>query len=154
MMTQKYLPVCVFLILLSSSAFAQRVDTKRLSRLRVSGDLRARLAERLNSFIEYELSEQYGKQYDLLALRCPTGYGCAVISREEYVKEKRQTREGYGKLLELKFVGIDGRLREGCASPDLIPKFRKGKFVYINASSTIACLQNGEWYFRFWLVEI
>jgi hypothetical protein len=152
---QKYLWLGFF-ILLSSSASAQKVDVRKLSRLHLSKDLRVRLAERLSLFIEYEMTEQYEKEYDLLATRCPEGYSeiCAVIPKDEYVKWKRKERESYGTLLELKFEGVYGDVRDNCVFPTLIPKFRKGKAAYSNASSAIACLQDGDWYFRFDLIEI
>jgi hypothetical protein len=154
MMSQKYLLSFLFLVLLSSTALAQSVDAKKLSRLRVSEGLRARLAERLSLFIEYELSGQYEKQYDLFATKCPAGYRCAELSREEYVKEKRTIQGDMGTLLELKFVSVGRKLQGDCAFPVLAPKFRKGQAVYSNMSLTIACLDNGEWFFRFWLVDI
>jgi hypothetical protein len=153
-MISKHLSICLFLLLLSTSAYAQKVDAKKLSRLPVSEELRARLAERLSLFMEYELTGQYEEQYDLLAARCPAGYHCAAISRDEYVEEKRKEREEMGTMLELKFEGVDRKMRENCAFAFLGPKFRKGKFVFDYATSTLACLQDGDWFFRFWLVEI
>src|SRR5829696_3933149 len=134
-MIPKYSSICLFILLLSTPAFAQRVDARKLSRLRVSEALRARLAERLSLFMEYELAGQYEKQYDLLATRCPAGYPCPAVSRDEYVREKRRERDDVGTMLELKFEGIGGKLRDGCAAPLLGPKFRKGKIVYHYATS-------------------
>jgi hypothetical protein len=154
MMIAKYLSFFLSLALLSSSAFGQGVDIKNLSRLHVSEDLRSRLAERLNLFIEYELSQQYEKQYDLLANKCFANLQCGNISREEYVKGKRSVRDSLGILFELKVKGIDKKLQENCAFLSANPKLRKGKFVFTYANIMIACLQDGEWYFRFSFIDI
>ena len=153
-MVAKYLSLCLFLVLISGSAFGQATDAKKLSHLRISEDLRARLIERLNLFIEYELSQQYEKQYDLLATKCPANLQCGHASREEYVEGKRNIRNSLGILLELKVKGIDKKLQENCAFLSLSPKLRKDNVVFSYATVTIACLQDGDWYFRFWFVDI
>jgi hypothetical protein len=153
-MGTKYSLACLLLILLSSSTFGQGIDAKKLSRLRVSEDLRTRLAERLNLFIEYELSQQYQKQYDLLATKCPANLQCGNASREEYVKGKLNVANSLGALLELRFKGIDRKLKENCAYLSLKPKLRKGKVVFSYATVTLACLQDDNWYFYFSFVDI
>ncbi len=151
----KFLFMCLLVLMLLSSASSQTVNPKKISHLRVSEKLRERLVERLNQFIRYELSQQFDKQYDLLATKCPEYLHCYDIGRQGYAKQKLEQMNIYGTLLELKFTDISKRkLKDNCIPIGLIPKLRKNNNIYVNASSSIACLQDNDWFFRFDFVEI
>ncbi len=141
--------------MLLSFASAQSINAKKLNHLRVSEELRARLVERLNLFIEYELTQQYDKQFDLLATKCPEYLHCYNIERQEYAKQKLEQMKVYGTLLELKFKSVSEiKLKDNCVGIGLIPKLRDNDKIYYNASSSIACLKNNDWFFSFAFLEI
>ena len=128
---------------------------EKVKRLKTSPELKSRFVERLSLFIEYELKQQFDKQFDLLATNCPEYLHCRKPEREEYAKQKSEQMRMYGKLLELQFDGIPERkLKDNCVGIILSPKLRDKDKVYYNASSAIACLDDNDWFFRFDLVEI
>jgi len=155
-MILKCVAACLFVIVLSSSAFGQSINAKKLTRLRVSKELQERFAERLNLFIEYKISQHFDEQFDLFVSNCPKYQNCENLNREEYVNRKQDETNARGALLELKFKGVDGKLKENCASISLIPKLRnegKNKSKYYTISS-LACLQKSNWFFSFWFRPI
>lgn len=49
---------------------------------------------------------------------------------------------------------VEGKLEDNCVGIPLVPKLKKSKNTYFNASSSVACLKDGEWYFSLSFAEI
>lgn len=144
-----------FSVVLLSSASGQIIKPEKVKKLRVSEELRARLVERLNLYIEYELTQQYDKQFDLLATKCPEYLNCSISEKQAYVEAHRKLIESYGTLIGFKLTGrFDRKLKDNCIFIPLMPKFRKDKYEYTNAFSFHACLQDNYWFFNFALIDI
>jgi hypothetical protein len=112
--------------------------------------LRARLVERLNSYVEYEHTKQYEKLYDLLfeSVAKPSS-----LSLEEYVTASKKTfAEGYRTNL-LKFKPTNtldfSPDNENKSSYQIfgVAKVDDGEEVYVMNAAIIARWINGEWYF-------
>ncbi len=112
--------------------------------------MRARLIERLNSYVEYERTKQYEKLYDLLfeSVAKPSS-----LSREEYVTASKKTfAEGYRTNL-LKFKPTNtldfSPDNENKSSYQIfgVAKVDDGEEVYVTNAAIIARWINGEWYF-------
>ena len=113
-------------------------------------NLRARLIERLNLYVEYERTKQYEKLYDLLLESVATSNGS---SRDEYVNaRKKALAEKYRRVL-LKFkptstlkISLDEK------GTDIYQIFGTGKIddgkeIFEINVGIDARLINGEWYF-------
>jgi hypothetical protein len=82
-----------------TSAFSQTREQKKEQKVfaDIPQNLRARLIERLNLYVEYERSRQYEKLYSLLQ---ESGNDQPKFSREEYVAASRKRiAEGYRSML-------------------------------------------------------
>lgn len=150
-MSFKFICTLLAILLCSVCTFGQVKDARKFSRLRVSQDLRERLAERFNLFAEYERTGQYEQQYDLLADEARRN-----VQRTEYAEGKRLEERARGKLLELKVNGIDRKLNDGrWVGIDVRPRLLlNGRTYSDQAVSFVAYLQNGEWYFSLTYIEV
>jgi hypothetical protein len=147
---------CLLITLISSVFAGQVKSAKKFSNLRVSPELRQRLADRFNLFVEYERTQQFDKLYDLL----PSNVRQRV-QREAYVAERQKaatSEHGYGRLLALKVNRIqDRKLRDNeWVGFDVQVKLlmKNGKTYPDQAVSFVAYLQNGDWYFSMVFVEV
>ena len=150
-----FIPILLFIsALLANSVSAQTVDRKKLRHLKVSQAERDRLADRLDKFIELEIKKDFETQFEMVPTNCPAYLHCWSGSKAEYVERKMATAVSFGELLELKLGNVEGKLKDNCVGIPLTPKLKQGKKIYFNASSSIACLKDGEWYFTFSYIEI
>jgi hypothetical protein len=145
----KTLLVISAIVLCISSATGQVKDHKRFSRLKVSEDLQKRLAERFNQFFEYELTQQYEKQWDLIVNEQTKEPHPLYFDKTSYVEFKKKINEIHGLLLELKVTGIDKKLdKNNRIGITVKGKFYKNKNFYDEPYVGLgAYLQNGEWFF-------
>ncbi len=112
--------------------------------------LRARLVERLNSYVEYERTKQYEKLYDLLfeSVAKPSS-----LSREEYVTVSKKTfAKGYRtNLLKFKPTSTSDFSpdNENKSSYQIfgVAKVNNGEEIYEMNAAIIARRINEEWYF-------
>jgi len=150
-MSVKFLRPLIAILLCAVTIPGQVKDAGKFSRLRVPRDLRERLAERFNLFVEYERTGQYEKQYDLLADEARRN-----VQRHEYAEGKRKAEQEVGRLLELKVTGVGRKLTDGkWVGVDLRPKlWLKGRTYSDQAISFTAYLQDGDWYFSMAYVEV
>lgn len=146
---------CLLIILVSSVVAGQVKNAKKFSNLRVSPELRQRLFERFNLFVEYERTQQFEKLYDLL----PSDVRRSV-QREFYVAERQKAatlEHGYGRLLALKVNRIDRKLHDNeWVGFDVQAKLllKNGRTYSDQPVSFVAYLQNGDWYFSMTFVEV
>ncbi|HMT08661.1 MAG TPA: hypothetical protein PKA82_11710 [Pyrinomonadaceae bacterium] len=149
------IPILLFIAaLLANSVSAQTVDRKKLRHLKVSQAERERLADRLAKFIELEIKKDFETQFEMVPTNCPAYLYCWSGSKAEYVNYKMASYRMYGELIELKLGKVEGRLKDNCVGIPLSPKLKDGKKIYFNASASVACIKNGEWYLAFSYVEI
>ncbi len=134
------------MLVISSSAFAagQRNNLAEVF-APVDAAFRPRLSERLQLYVEYERTQQWGNLYDLMYKPYINN-----MSRDEFIR-RRQFFAGEGASITLDFVpqvtltsrvGLAGNyIIEGC----LKTKWR-GQFYNWHAGVD-AYLENGEWHF-------
>ena len=105
----------VVMVLLSCTltVYSQSADMKTFRRLQTTVELRERLVSQFNAFVEYEMTKQYEKQFDLVAAAGLAQRNKANLTREEYVAEKRKLVEVNGEVLELKVQNVDREFKEG-----------------------------------------
>ena len=123
----------------------------------VPAQLRERLVERFNLYVEYERTRQYEKLFDLLS--------------QEYISNQHLTREGYlqsrllDKLVEFKPRAVTKEparvYLKGVIIPNLnvyeiigIAKFQRGAKVVEEERLLEARLQDNDWYFTDWLIRV
>src|SRR5215207_2047246 len=87
-MSTKVICALIAIVLSPVLTLGQVRDAKKFSRLRVPDDLRGRLAERFNLFVEYERTGQYERQYDLLADEVRRD-----VERNDYVTGKMKAEQ-------------------------------------------------------------
>ena len=126
----------------------------------VPAQLRERLVERFNLYVECERTRQYEKLFDLLS--------------QDFISNQHLTREGYLQS-RLKDKLVEFKLRAVTKSPvrwivkrdvmDKIPnvnvyeiigiaKFQRGAKVVEEERHLEARLQDNDWYFTDWLVYV
>lgn len=144
--------LCSLFAILLSPVFAlgQVKDIEKFSHLRVSRDLRERLAERFNLFVEYERTGRYEQQYDLLADEARRN-----MQRNEYADNKRMSERATGQLLELKIRGIGRKLNDGeWVRINVQVRLRLNSRTYSDYPTVVAYLRNGEWYFSMAYIDV
>src|SRR6267142_6824442 len=126
----------------------------------VPAQLRERLVERFNLYVEYERTRQYEKLFDLLS--------------QEYISNQHLTREGYlqsrlkDKLVEFKPRAVTKSPVGWIVKRDVkykipnvnvyqiigIAKFQRGAEVVEEERHLEARLQDNDWYFTDWLIQV
>ena len=126
----------------------------------VPAQLRERLVERFNLYVEYERTRQYENLFDLLS--------------QAYISNQHLTREGYlqsrlpDKLVEFKpravtkspvRVIFKGGVKYLIPSTNVyeivgIAKFQRGAKVVEEERLLEARLQDNDWYFTDWLIRV
>lgn len=98
----KAITILSFVLVISASTHSQTKEQKRMEKVfaPVPLQLRARLVERLNSYVEYERTQQYEKLYDLSLESVASPI---TVDRDAYVEAtKKGIIKGYRSIL-LKF---------------------------------------------------
>ncbi|MDQ3819698.1 MAG: hypothetical protein M3362_18765 [Acidobacteriota bacterium] len=142
--------------LLTAPASAQDVtDSAKFSP--VPGNVRNRLIERLNQFLEYDRTGQYEKKYDLLS-----DYHLKILkwSKSDYLRVM-QENEQKGKaerLIDFKVTSVENRSLDDSGRYMIYniygnEKFLRGGKRKVEKRLIEARYENGEWYFSDWLVE-
>lgn len=107
--------------------------------------LRARLVERFKMLVEYQRTQQWEKQYDLLSVAATQG-----DSKEDHVKRlQRWYAEGLGDIL-IDFTPKSANYESGAPFDAIIfgcAKLRKKKDVVELYASVEAYRENDDWYF-------
>ena len=123
----------------------------------VPAQIRERLVERFNLYVEYERTRQYENLFDLLS--------------QAYISNQHLTREGYlqsrplDKLVEFKPRAItktpSSAYVKGYKIPNInvyeiigVAKFQRGGKVVEEEKLLEARLQNNDWYFTDWLIRV
>ncbi len=139
-------------LILVVPVFSQTKEQKREQKVfaAIPENLRIRLVERLNLYIEYERTKQFDKLYDLLRESVTDTKG---LNRDSYVNGTKKTiAEGYRSVL-LKFKPISTLditfADEVVATYQIFgtAKVRKGKNDYEITAGIDARWINEEWYF-------
>jgi hypothetical protein len=146
----------LLLCLLATPALAQDVDVEKKF-APVPGNVRARLLERLNQFLEYDRTAQYEKKYDLFSDNFLT---TLKWKKEDYVKlmQEREAKGKSEKLLDFKVsrvekLSLDDSLEHTTFKIYGRLKYLKGKKTKSEERLLDASYQNGDWYFSDWLIE-
>jgi hypothetical protein len=140
------------LVLISPVLFAQAPSGAKEEKVfaAVPQHLRARLIERLNLYVEYERTKQYGKLYDLLWVSVTAPMN---LSREAYVDASKKTiAKGYRSVL-LEFKPTD-TLNLSLNDEDIVrydiwgtARVDDGEKVFKRDAAIEARWINGDWYF-------
>ena len=116
-MCRRLIKAICFILLFSSLVSAQASDTEVFAP--VPDAQRARLIERLNLLIEYQKTQQWSKQYDLLAYSMTR-----AESKPDFINRTRQAFTKWGRTPLLAFTPYHVDLVQ--VAPDRKPWFITG----------------------------
>jgi hypothetical protein len=129
-------------------ALGQTLSNKQLSRLELRKPERSELIKRFQLFVEYEKTQSYDKQFELLAKEHVASVLHMDVTRESYVRFKQQTEATVGKLLELRVKTVRRMPdHEGGFNFSVVVKLQNGKTIYSDSPIFAGYLVNGSWYF-------
>jgi hypothetical protein len=146
----------LLLCLLATPAFGQDLNLEKKF-APVPGNVRARLMERLNQFLEDDRAAQYEKKYDLFS-----DYYLTTLKwkKEDYVRNM-QEREASGKgekLVDFKISRVENFSLDDSLEHPIFKIY--GRFKYLKGKKTRseerlldARYERGDWYFSDWLIE-
>lgn len=149
-----FLGICLF----AASASGQVEDLNKFAS--VPAPIRDRLIERLNLYIEFDRTNQYGKKFDLFSEAYRTG---TWKSKADYVKfSQDEEAKGIGRrLIAFNISSVESDSLNSLAESDDrifringVVKFRQGNKLKKKKWFLQARYQNGEWYFSDWLVNM
>lgn len=143
-------PIVMFLAVLAFSAqvFGQSVSSRQLSRLHLPSNMREELVRRFDLFVEYEKTQSYEKQYELLGKDHMANLLHMDVDKNSYIKFKEDSQQAVGKLIKLTVKGI----RRMPDNPNwlnlsVVAKLQKGKRTYSDTPICVAYLEDGDWRF-------
>jgi hypothetical protein len=145
--TRAMLIFIIAVVLSATPTFGQVKNTGKLSR--VPANVRDKLIQRLELFVQCDKARDFNKQFDLLS---PSFLRRDNFTRQTYVEFRR--KEIRGSLLSVSIDHVHPHLREGYVDISISAQtLYKGR----NASDTwifTAYLQDGEWFFDYNWVDI
>ena len=130
------------------TASGQTLSNRQLARLKLSAAERRELIKRFQLFVEYEKTQAYDKQFELLAKHHLANLLHMDVNKESYVKFKQQTEAAAGKVLGVRVKGITRMAEdEGGFEFNVVAKVEKDGRVYSDAPIFAGYLVKGAWYF-------
>lgn len=157
----KIILLCFGIFIFINQSFGQANEVKKFDSVPVT--IRESLIKRLNLFLEYDRTEQYGKKYEMFS-----DYTKTVLwkRKEDYVKFEQDRKAGVSKNLNFnitKLISFDVKSVEDISIDDS-PDFRrfhiKGIVTYQDGKKNKkkelllqADFEKGGWYFSDWLEE-
>ncbi len=143
-----FLGICLFV----APVFGQITDTKKFAS--VPAQIRDRLIERLNLYLEYDRTNQQEKKYDLFSEAYKT---VSWKNKADYIKFL-QAEEAKGKRRMFVAFDISSVEDESIDKSDYrifyingVIKFKRGGKLKKKNRFLDARYQNGEWYFSDWI---
>jgi hypothetical protein len=136
-----------------SAAFGQVSNPKKFSA--VPKDLRERLIERLNSFIESEATKQFENKYALLSQRYIASQVSQNLTKANYLEAYALYAKSDKAFLGFKPTSVkESPKKSGRYEIEGRVMFRRGAKEFEEEQILEAVLENGDWYFSDWLTRV